>query len=85
MFGSGANGSLKYNRGQRLEKRSFKDIASLYGERKRVIKDKKFTPSQFERFKIELQLKRRLERFKHGIALFVIIVAVVSVFVIVLR
>lgn len=84
MFGAGGSSSTKFNRAQRLEKRSFKDIVAHYGESDKVILDKKLTPSQLDRFKIELQEKRRMERFKLGIALFVISFSVLSAFILIL-
>jgi hypothetical protein len=85
MFGSGANGSLKYNRGQRLEKRSFKDISASYGESDRIINDKKLTPQQFERFKVQLQEKRRREFFIAILTFLIISFSVTSAFILVLR
>ena len=85
MFGSGASASTKFNRSQRLEKRSFKEISGSYSESNRVLKDKKLTPSQFERFKVELKEKRRRELFLTVLTLFIISFAVVSMLILVFR
>ncbi|MGB0916651.1 MAG: hypothetical protein ACPGU4_03585 [Flavobacteriales bacterium] len=81
MFASEANGSLKYNRGQRLVKRSFQEISASYNESDRVIVDKKLSPAQFERFKIKLKEKRRRELFLTVLTLFIIGCTVVSILV----
>ena len=85
MFGSEANGSLKYNRGQRLVKRSFQEISGSYNESNRVIVDKKLSPAQFERFKIKLKEKRRRELFLTVLTLVIISFAVVSMLILVFR
>jgi uncharacterized membrane protein YqjE len=85
MFGSGGSHILKFNRNQVLERRKFKNISETYGESDRELGGNEMTPAKLERFKIELQEKRRRERFIKGLVLFVISFSVVTVFVLVLR
>lgn len=85
MFAFGAAHILKFNRNQLLERRSFKNISDVYGESERKIGGKQMTSAQFERFKIELQEKRRQERFLKGVALLVISLTVISLFILILR
>ena len=85
MFGSGGAHILKFNRNQLLERRKFKNISEVYGESDREIGGKKMTPAQFERFKIELQEKRRTERFVKALLLFVISFSVLTGFILLLR
>lgn len=85
MFGSGGNHILKFNRNQLLERRSFKNISEVYSESDREIGGNKMTSAQFQRFKIELQEKRRRERFVKGLALFIISFSVLSGFILILR
>lgn len=85
MFGSGGNHILKFNRNQLLERRKFKNISKVYGESDREIGGVEMTPRQLERFKIELQEKRRREKFIKALILFIISFSVVTVFVLVLR
>lgn len=85
MFGSGGNHILKFNRNQLLERRSFKNISNVYGESERELGGKEMTAAQFERFKIELQEKRRRERFVKALVLFIISFSVVTGFILILR
>lgn len=85
MFGSGGNHILKFNRNQVLERRKFKNISETYGESDREIGGNVMTPSQFERFKIELQEKRRRELFLKTLVLFIISFSVLTAFILMLR
>lgn len=85
MFGSGASSVMKFNRNQLAKRRTFENISENYGETDRVIADSKMTPAQFERFKIELQEKKRIQQFKAALLIFAITFAVTTVFILVLR
>ncbi len=76
---------MKFNRAQLLERRSFKNIAGTYAEEHRPVGGKEISPAQLERFKIELQEKRRRERFLKALLLFVISFSVVTGFILLLR
>ena len=85
MFGSGASSVMKNNRNMVAKRRSFESISETYHEKHTIIEDKKMTASQFERFKIELKEKRRIEAFKKALAVFVIVFTVATVFILILR
>ena len=85
MFGSGGSHILKFNRNQLLERRSFKNISNVYGESERELGGKEMTSAQFKRFKIELQEKRRRERFFKALVLFIISFSVLTAFILILR
>ena len=85
MFGSAASSVMKNNRNLVAKRRSFESISERYSEKHTVIRDKKMSSSQFERFKIELKEKRRVETFKKALAVFVIVFTVATVFILVLR
>ncbi len=86
-FASGADmfrASAK-NRKPNKERRTFGEISDSY-EETQAYKDKnKLTPRQFERFKIELQQKRRIAFYKRAALLSVIVITVVTVFILLLR
>lgn len=85
MFGSGVSSIMKFNRNQIAKRKTFETISENYHEKHVVMKDVKLTPAQLERFKIELQEKRRREMLKKALVLFVISFSVITIFILVLR
>ena len=86
-FASGADmfRATAKNRKPNKQRRTFGEISEAYSEKHVFVDRNKLTSAQFERFKIELKEKRRREFYRKILLIFAIMVAVSTVFILILR